>query len=60
VTNRPTTPEARADLPRALTFFLTEAQRAAVLCALRRRDSDRSRALLRALRIETPVKGGRR
>ncbi len=39
------------ELPHALTFFLTGAQRAAVLRALRRVDADRARALLRVLRV---------
>jgi hypothetical protein len=44
-------------MPHALTFFLTSAQRTEVLRALKRRDKDRSAALLRALRIGTK-KGG--
>lgn len=47
------------DLPHALTFFLSSDERAAVLRALRRRDKDRSRALLRALRLDG-AKGGAR
>lgn len=48
---------AKGDPPHALTFFLTSAQRAAVLRALKRRDKDRAAALLKALRIEG-AKGG--
>jgi len=44
-------PDADA-LPQPLTFFLTAAQRRAVLRRLRRRDADRAVALLRTLRIE--------
>ncbi|MEZ6242704.1 MAG: hypothetical protein R3B57_06635 [Phycisphaerales bacterium] len=39
------------ELPHALTFFLTSAQRTAVLRALRRVDEDRARALLRVLGV---------
>lgn len=39
-------------LPHALTFFLSAAERRAVLRALRRFERDRARALLRALGIE--------
>lgn len=48
---------AKGDLPHALTFFLTSAQRAAALRALKRRDRDRATALLKALRIDG-AKGG--
>jgi hypothetical protein len=50
---------AGGDLPHALTFFLTSAQRTEVLRVLKRRDKNRSAALLRALRIGT-TKGGAR
>ncbi len=40
------------ELPHALTFFLSAAQRRAVLAGLKRIDGDRARALLRALKIE--------
>lgn len=45
--------EGRDDLPHALTFFLTGAQRRAVLSKLRRHNAgDRADALLRALRLD--------
>jgi hypothetical protein len=55
--NDSTRTNAKGDVPHALTFFLTSAQRAAVLRALKRRDKDRATALLKALRIDG-VKGG--
>lgn len=55
--SRPVPPPApaplAAELPHPLTFFLRADQRRAVLAALRRRNPDRSAALLRALRIDT-------
>ena len=39
------------DLPDAVTFFVTRAERSMVLRALRGIDPDRSRALLRALGV---------
>ena len=56
---KPTNACARGDLPHALTFFLTSAQRTAALRALKRRDKDRAAALLKALRIDA-TKGGAR
>lgn len=52
-------PCAKGDLPHALTFFLTSAQRTEVLRALKRRDNNRAAALLKALRIDN-TKGGAR
>ena len=45
-------PVNRAVLPHALTFFLTVAQRSAVLKALRRHHRSREAALLRASDID--------
>lgn len=58
---RPAPPEPvhRATLPHALTFFLTVAQRRAVLKSLRRLHRSRETALLRALDIETTPPDGR-
>ncbi|MEZ6234898.1 MAG: hypothetical protein R3B68_11965 [Phycisphaerales bacterium] len=50
----PPEPIHRATLPHALTFFLTVAQRRAVLKSLRRLHRSREAALLRALDIPTP------
>lgn len=57
--NAQTETRAKGELPHALTFFLTRAQRAAVLRALKRRDKDRATALLKALRIDGATGGGR-
>ncbi len=57
--NAQTETPAKGDLPHALTFFLTRAQRAAALRALKRCDKDRAAALLKALRIDVE-KGGSR
>lgn len=46
--------DAIADLPWALTFFLSADERRRVLRALRRLHTDRSRALLLALGINEP------
>jgi hypothetical protein len=43
-------------LPYALTFFLSPAERREVLRALRRRHTDRARALCLALGVEVDVK----
>lgn len=48
----PGTPVRSDDLPHALTFFLTKAQRRAVLRALGRHGRDRAVALLRALGLD--------
>ena len=56
---KPTKACAKGDLPHALTFFLTAAQRTEALRALKRRDKDRATALLKALRIDID-KGGAR
>lgn len=45
----PTKPQ---HIPHPVTFFLTAAERAALLKKLRRHDADRTRALLAALRID--------
>jgi hypothetical protein len=49
---KPAPPPDPAALPHPLTFFLTSAQRRAVLRALRRRHRDRATALLETLRID--------
>lgn len=44
----------RSELPRALTFFLNEAERRAALRALKAQDADsRERALLKALGVKS-------
>ena len=48
----PPEPIHRATLPHALTFFLTVAQRRAVLASLRRLHRSRETALLRALDLD--------
>jgi hypothetical protein len=52
-----------ADLPHALTFFLTRRQRLGVLAALKRRSSggrwDRAEALCRALGVPAERRGER-
>ena len=55
----PTAPPHPDALPHPLTFFLTQAQRAAVLRALRPKRTTRSRALLAALGIGTEPKENR-
>ena len=45
----PTTPSSEHELRDGVTFFVTRAERRALLVALRAIDRDRSRALLRAL-----------
>jgi hypothetical protein len=40
------------DLPHALTFFLTERERRAVLTTLKRHGKNRARALLNALNLK--------
>ena len=49
----PATPPREADLPHALTFFFTSAERSAVLARLRRTHASRSQALLIRLRLRT-------
>jgi ParB-like chromosome segregation protein Spo0J len=44
----------RAAMPQAVTFFLTDVQRAAVLARLQAIDRDRSVALVKALGVEEP------
>ena len=62
-TSRPAQPKPAPDpetLPYALTFFLSRAERASVLARLKRHGSDRSGALMRALRIDAKgPRGGR-
>jgi hypothetical protein len=48
----PAKPPEDAEIPHPLTFFVTRAQRRAILAALRAIDVDRSRALRTALRVE--------
>ena len=50
----PSDPDA---LPVALTFFLTQGERRAVLASLRTRSPDRSRALLRVLGLRSEPAG---
>lgn len=50
---------AADDLPHALTFFLTERERRAVLTTLKRHGKNRARALLLALEIRRK-RGSRR
>jgi hypothetical protein len=50
----PAPPPVPERLPASLTFFLTGAQRRAVLERLARIHRDRARALLDALRIDDP------
>jgi hypothetical protein len=47
----PATPPSEDTLPFPVTFFVTAGQRRAILRRLRRVDPNRTRALLRALRV---------
>lgn len=52
------TPTPPGELPDAITFFVTRAERNAALRALRAIDRDRGRALLRALGIDQNKRAG--